>query len=362
MKNSTNKICRICYNEEESPDDPLLQPCNCSGSMKYIHLSCLKQWLNTRMCVKIDSLMGCSIYMEKSIECELCKTKYPDCIRHKGQLYPLIEFNSEFKNYLALESLTKDKKGNKFIYVISLDKDQIFKAGRGQDCEILLSDISVSRIHCFFIIDKKNVFIQDNDSKFGTLILVQAAKMQIGDNLPIHLQIGRTYLTCLLKKEESFFNCCNASDKSNLFYYYQQNEKAIMSKEAWTIKTENDSKSSEYVKKPCQTENLDWDNNNKLTLDDSKERNDYCITDNNVKIIRKEISAIKMNGTMISEDDEGMKNDVFKDNEEKKEENNMIQRININTIENSSAENENSNKSVSVIESENIITIQNNEE
>ena len=41
-----NKICRICYIEEDDPENnPLLQPCSCSGSLKYIHLTCLKLWL-----------------------------------------------------------------------------------------------------------------------------------------------------------------------------------------------------------------------------------------------------------------------------------------------------------------------------
>ena len=34
------KVCRICYIEEDDENNPLLQPCTCSGSMKYIHLTC----------------------------------------------------------------------------------------------------------------------------------------------------------------------------------------------------------------------------------------------------------------------------------------------------------------------------------
>ncbi|WAR22988.1 MARH1-like protein [Mya arenaria] len=37
-------ICRIC----QMPDcekDPLITPCRCSGSMRYIHTSCLKKWM-----------------------------------------------------------------------------------------------------------------------------------------------------------------------------------------------------------------------------------------------------------------------------------------------------------------------------
>ncbi len=37
-------LCRICYCSEEEVDSPLINPCCCSGTMKYIHLSCLQQW------------------------------------------------------------------------------------------------------------------------------------------------------------------------------------------------------------------------------------------------------------------------------------------------------------------------------
>jgi len=35
-------ICRICLSEEESGNE-LISPCNCTGSMKFIHVECLKR-------------------------------------------------------------------------------------------------------------------------------------------------------------------------------------------------------------------------------------------------------------------------------------------------------------------------------
>eukprot|EP00629_Pelagomonadales_sp_RCC1024_P016287 CAMPEP_0119270958 /NCGR_PEP_ID=MMETSP1329-20130426/7752_1 /TAXON_ID=114041 /ORGANISM="Genus nov. species nov., Strain RCC1024" /LENGTH=157 /DNA_ID=CAMNT_0007270995 /DNA_START=119 /DNA_END=589 /DNA_ORIENTATION=- len=37
-------ICRICYESE----GPLLRPCDCSGSMAYVHAGCLARWLGAR--------------------------------------------------------------------------------------------------------------------------------------------------------------------------------------------------------------------------------------------------------------------------------------------------------------------------
>lgn len=52
LSNSNSDICRICHCEADL-DNPLLSPCYCSGSLKYVHQACLIQWLaasDTRSC------------------------------------------------------------------------------------------------------------------------------------------------------------------------------------------------------------------------------------------------------------------------------------------------------------------------
>ncbi|XP_057671801.1 E3 ubiquitin-protein ligase MARCHF8 [Diorhabda carinulata] len=52
LSNSVGDICRICHCEADA-DNPLLSPCYCSGSLKYVHQTCLRQWLaasDTRSC------------------------------------------------------------------------------------------------------------------------------------------------------------------------------------------------------------------------------------------------------------------------------------------------------------------------
>lgn len=49
---SAYDICRICHCEGSS-DAPLISPCCCSGSLKYVHQKCLQQWIKssqTRSC------------------------------------------------------------------------------------------------------------------------------------------------------------------------------------------------------------------------------------------------------------------------------------------------------------------------
>ena len=245
------KICRICLSEEDPLgyyDDPLVQPCKCSGSMKYIHINCLKQWLNTKSCIKIENNKNFSFFLIKPVICELCQAKFPDYIKHKGKLYEILDFQSEFECYLIIESLTIDKNGYRFIYVISLNQNKKMKIGRSNDADIIFGDISVSRIHSILTIENKNIYLEDNNSKFGTLILVQTPTIKLVNNLPLYIQVGRTFFDCRIKKSFNLFSCCGVFDIPNVDLYYQQNEKKIDSQKMLTIKTETISFDSEQIK------------------------------------------------------------------------------------------------------------------
>ncbi|XP_030627858.1 E3 ubiquitin-protein ligase MARCHF8 isoform X2 [Chanos chanos] len=49
---SSQDICRICHCEGDE-DSPLITPCHCTGSLRFVHQACLQQWIkssDTRCC------------------------------------------------------------------------------------------------------------------------------------------------------------------------------------------------------------------------------------------------------------------------------------------------------------------------
>ncbi|CAL8298685.1 unnamed protein product [Merluccius merluccius] len=49
---SNQDICRICHCEGDE-ESPLITPCHCTGSLRFVHQSCLQQWIkssDTRCC------------------------------------------------------------------------------------------------------------------------------------------------------------------------------------------------------------------------------------------------------------------------------------------------------------------------
>jgi len=47
----TGGQCRFCWGTESSEENPCIVPCNCSGTVGFIHYLCLKNWL----CLKMQS-------------------------------------------------------------------------------------------------------------------------------------------------------------------------------------------------------------------------------------------------------------------------------------------------------------------
>lgn len=58
-------ICRICYEEQTNDKGELIRPCLCAGTMKYIHQSCLKSWIENNLAN--NKLVA---------HCEICQFNY----------------------------------------------------------------------------------------------------------------------------------------------------------------------------------------------------------------------------------------------------------------------------------------------
>lgn len=44
--------CRFCMGEENSIENPMITPCKCSGSLKFIHIDCLRNWTRNKLSVR----------------------------------------------------------------------------------------------------------------------------------------------------------------------------------------------------------------------------------------------------------------------------------------------------------------------
>jgi pSer/pThr/pTyr-binding forkhead associated (FHA) protein len=82
-----------------------------------------------------------------------------------------MDFERPEKDYLIMESVKSAPA--KVIHVFFLDKSNEFKIGRSVETDMKIADISVSRVHSLIKIRDKQLFIEDNGAKFGTLVKIR---------------------------------------------------------------------------------------------------------------------------------------------------------------------------------------------
>lgn len=177
MEKASNDVdddikCRFCWTNEATVENPLIKACLCQGSVAYIHFLCLRNWLEVKRQTKTSS--NFSSYYWRTFECEICKKALPLQVKVRGTMYNLVQYEKPDGDFLVLESLNQEKNTSRIIHIIrpSLTKD-CFKLGRGHESDLRINDISVSRCHAKIKFVNNKFLLEDNTSKFGTLVLVK---------------------------------------------------------------------------------------------------------------------------------------------------------------------------------------------
>jgi hypothetical protein len=148
------------------------------------------------------------MFTVKQMECEICKATLPDVVKYQDKMYEIYEFvKPNYKNWISIETLNTNP-GLKTLYIINLDKKDTIKIGRSHDSDLRVTDISVSRFHAQINRQIDNTLrIEDNNSKFGSLVLVQINTLPIVVEPTLCLQIGRSIIFAHMKPPWRIFSC-----------------------------------------------------------------------------------------------------------------------------------------------------------
>jgi hypothetical protein len=201
--------CRICLFDEITFENPLISPCDCAGTMQYIHLMCLREWLKNRMKTKQT---GHSVsYYWKTLNCELCKAVLPSSVSVKGRYIELMSIPRPETPFLLLEDVSRDDSITRGMHMISmLPNSEIklvrFSQGRGHECDIRVDDISVSRSHALIKMKDRAFCVEDCNSKFGTLMLAKRP-LKLRKGTCITVQINRTLMNLAVKQPKKGLKC-----------------------------------------------------------------------------------------------------------------------------------------------------------
>mmetsp|Transcript_7459 Transcript_7459/g.7335 ORF Transcript_7459/g.7335 Transcript_7459/m.7335 type:complete len:111 (+) Transcript_7459:719-1051(+) len=97
-----------------------------------------------------------------------------------------------------IESMSRDSNNHRMLYLVSFINKCSITLGRGHDSDLRVSDISVSRMHAMIKYTNGKFILEDNLSKFGTLVMLQEPKKVEAEDEFV-MQIGRTVFEVSIK-------------------------------------------------------------------------------------------------------------------------------------------------------------------
>jgi len=127
-KDNCENVCKVCLGDESTKENPLIVPCKCSGTMKFVHLDCLKHWFKSKVVSKSFDYM--TVYSLKTLECDLCKgeikgnfiwfyfVRFIERVKINGEIKYIIDIEIPKCSHIILESRGEEEV-NKIIYVVA---------------------------------------------------------------------------------------------------------------------------------------------------------------------------------------------------------------------------------------------------
>jgi hypothetical protein len=209
----------------------------------------------------------------------------------------------------------KDK--TTYYHVVNFDDKDFINIGRANECELSLPELSVSRFHCIIHKDNGQLFLEDNTSKFGSLILVQNKNMIVNDLMPLKLQVNKTFIKFKLNLPFSLsLFCCGRQNtiEGKKFDYHEQNKKGFDILSFLEVKDDNNIWGIDDDDEETKSNNIIDNDNNKNIKDtknkkEKKEKKDK--KDKKVELIDNEKDDKKKNNNnLIKNNFEEEKNSI----------------------------------------------------
>jgi pSer/pThr/pTyr-binding forkhead associated (FHA) protein len=168
--------CYICY-EHGVKEDPLINLCQCTGSVKFVHMNCLQRWMQPEGSSAVNT------------HCPICKTRYPEKAQAMMIRPPALLLES-WSNHRAL----------KLRHWVSFSQHSTASLGRfAEQNDVVIPDHSVSGEHAFIVHQNDQFWLHDRESSNGSFIrLCTPLRLTFGESL--QLKMGKSLLSLHAKR------------------------------------------------------------------------------------------------------------------------------------------------------------------
>ncbi|GAB5030825.1 fha domain protein [Nannochloropsis oceanica] len=162
--------CYMCFDDEDTVENPLVAPCLCKGGTRYVHLTCLQKWQASAGDDK-DCVVATSAELKNT--CKICKSKYKTHVRAKdGRLLPLLghQLPPPFICFLVVTKHDTAEELFNTQFQLSFAENKQILIGRSRTCQMVLDYRTVSTQHATVTFRKGGFYFRDLSSSNGSML------------------------------------------------------------------------------------------------------------------------------------------------------------------------------------------------
>lgn len=181
----------MCYDATDTPDNPLVAPCDCKGDTRFVHMQCLQKWYSSSTSSKAHVVR---ISATGTTACKVCGAPYKTTVRlPDGRKTHLLESVPDGA-YISLIVVTRHDTAPTLFntkFRLSFSRRQEFTQedvtsltiGRSSSCDVVLDYRTVSTNHARIYTQGDDFYLVDLNSSNGTMMYIRT---------PVELPYGRT--------------------------------------------------------------------------------------------------------------------------------------------------------------------------
>ncbi len=190
----------MCFDDEDTNENPLISPCKCRGDTRYVHVNCLRKWHTAEADNQICFLSSVDA------TCSVCKTTFKSDFKLKnGRLVKLFKSSLE-PPYVSLLVATKHEMAQRLFNTrFQLSFSSILKAdgknatrplllGRSSGSDMVLDYRTVSARHATIKFKNGEFIFTDAQSSNGSYLYLRRP-VELTPSQPVQFRLGRSMIS-----------------------------------------------------------------------------------------------------------------------------------------------------------------------
>ena len=192
--------CYMCFDEEDTPTNPMITPCKCKGDTRYVHVNCLRKWHTAEADNQVCFLSSVDA------TCSVCKTTFRSDFKLKdGRMVKLFKSSLE-PPYVSLLVATKHEMAQRLFNTrFQLSFSTLLKPdgrngtrplllGRSSESDMILDYRTVSARHATIRFKNGEFLFTDAGSSNGSYLYLRRP-VELSSSQSVQFRLGRSMIS-----------------------------------------------------------------------------------------------------------------------------------------------------------------------